>query len=89
MKQKKQSNSGGVTAYVPRESEHVLRVRRSSAGLGLFTESAIERGAFIIEYYGTMLTREQADEKGGKYLFEISSRRVIDGSPRYKQSALP
>ena len=86
MKQKKQPDSSSVAAYVPRKSEYVLRVRRSSAGLGLFTESVIERGAFIIEYYGIPLTREQADEKGGKYLFEISSRRVIDGSPRHNKA---
>lgn len=59
-----------------------MKVQRSSAGLGLFTEDSIERGKFVIEYYGVLLTRAEADEKGGKYLFEINSRRVIDGSPR-------
>lgn len=29
-----------------------------------------------------MLTREEADRKGGKYLFEISSRRTVDGTGR-------
>ena len=84
MEQKKQTRTVNTAeAYVPRKSEYVLKVRRTSAGLGLCTESSIERGEFVVEYYGKILTREQADEKGGKYLFEISSKRVLDGSPRY------
>ncbi len=83
MKQKKQSDTNSVVMYVPRKSKYTLRVRRSSAGLGLFTESSIERGKFVIEYHGTILTKTQADEKGGKYLFEINSRKVIDGSSRH------
>ena len=84
MKQKKQSTTeDNAERYVPRKSNYTLTVRRTTAGLGLCTESPIERGTFIIEYYGIPLTREQADEKGGKYLFEINSKKVIDGSPRY------
>lgn len=83
MKQKKQSNADSATMYTPRKSAYTLKVRQSSAGLGLFTEDTIERGKFVVEYYGEMLTRVQADERGGKYLFEINSRKVIDGSPRY------
>lgn len=59
-----------------------LSVRRSKAGLGLFTNAPIERGGFVIEYVGTMLTHEEANRKGGKYLFEISSRRTVDGTAR-------
>lgn len=59
-----------------------LKVKRSSAGLGLFTDEPIKKGEFVIEYIGKMLTREQADRKGGKYLFEVSSRRTVDGSGR-------
>ena len=71
------------STYVPRKSKYRLTVRRSSAGLGLFTEDHIQREKFIIEYYGPLLTRQKADEKGGKYLFEINSRKVVEGSPRY------
>lgn len=81
--QQKKKRHGDITTYVPRKSDYILQVRKSSAGLGLFTESPIPREKFIIEYFGPILTREQADEKGGKYLFEINSRSVIDGSPRY------
>ena len=59
-----------------------LKVKRSRAGLGLFTMEPIKKGEFIIEYTGKMLSKKDADKKGGKYLFEISSRRTIDGSGR-------
>lgn len=59
-----------------------LKIKRSKAGLGLFTGSPILRGGFVVEYTGRMLTREKADEKGGRYLFDISKRRVIDGTNR-------
>jgi len=62
--------------------ERKLKAKRASAGLGLFTEEAIEKGGFIIEYYGKSLTKKQSDEKGGKYMFEVSDNRVIDGSER-------
>lgn len=80
MKKKERSDDA---SYVPRKSNYTLAMRRSSAGLGLFTEDSITRGKFVIEYYGTMCTRDEADRRGGKYLFEISSRKVVDGSPRY------
>jgi len=59
-----------------------LVVKRSSAGLGLFTHAPIERGGFVIEYTGPVLTSAEADKRGGKYLFQTSDRRVIDGSSR-------
>ncbi len=59
-----------------------LKVKRSSAGLGLFADEDIKKKEFVIEYVGKILTREEADIKGGKYLFEISTRRTIDGSGR-------
>ncbi|MDH5442619.1 MAG: SET domain-containing protein, partial [Candidatus Nomurabacteria bacterium] len=31
---------------------------------------------------GEILTRKQADERGGRYLFETSANRVIDGTSR-------
>ena len=58
------------------------KVKRSKAGLGLFTDEPIKKGEFVIEYTGKILTRDEADKKGGKYLFEISSRRTVDGSAR-------
>lgn len=63
--------------------QRTLKVKRSKAGLGLFTEEPIERDGYIIEYVGEMITSDEADRRGGKYLFDISSRRTIDGTPRY------
>jgi len=60
-----------------------LKVKRSSAGLGLFAAHDFARDDFLIEYVGKSLTPTQADLRGGKYLFTINSRKVIDGTPRH------
>src|SRR5690606_41248256 len=65
-----------------RDISRSLEVKRSSAGLGLFTRLPIKKGEFIVEYKGPILTSKQADEKGGKYLFETSKDRFVDGSSR-------
>ncbi len=61
---------------------NVLKVKRGINGLGLFTTIPIKKGTYIIEYTGKLLTADQANEKGGQYLFEINSRWTIDGSTR-------
>lgn len=66
----------------PRPSKHRTNVKRSSAGLGLFAQKSIEKGEFVIEYYGPLLDDPEADAKGGKYLFAIDKRWTIDGSSR-------
>lgn len=66
----------------PKEPAYKLAVRRSSAGLGLFAAEPIPSRSFIIEYFGPVLTQEESEEKGGRYLFEVSSKKVIDGSLR-------
>ncbi len=60
-----------------------LVVRRSKTGLGLFTESEIPKGACVIEYKGPELTPEQEEKSRSKYLFEVHSRKTIDGAPRW------
>ncbi len=57
-------------------------VKRSSAGLGLFAGKAFKRGDFIIEYTGEHITHEEADTRGGRYLFILSKKIVIDGKGR-------
>ncbi len=59
-----------------------LAVKRSAAGLGLYTNEPIPKGVCVIEYFGPYLTNEEADAVNNKYLFEVSERRTIDGSPR-------
>ncbi len=67
--------------YKPGEFD--LVVRRASAGLGLFTASAIPKGACVIEYTGVPITREEMYTSNSRYLFEINSRKTIDGRPRW------
>jgi hypothetical protein len=57
-------------------------VKKSATGLGLFSNIQIAKGEFVIEYTGKVMTSKEANEKGGKYLFEINSRTTIDGSGR-------
>jgi SET domain-containing protein len=57
-----------------------LRVRRSAAGKGLFTEEDIPKGVCIIEYIGKPVSEEVAIRDAGKYLFEIAPNKTIDGN---------
>jgi SET domain-containing protein len=66
--------------YTPGDFD--LVVRRASAGLGLFAESPIPKGACVIEYWGRPLTPEEETTSRSKYLFALSERRTIDGAPR-------
>ena len=61
---------------------HQLAVKRTAAGLGLFALSPIAEEERIIQYKGRILSDDEAEEVGGKYLFEIDENRVIDGSSR-------
>jgi uncharacterized protein len=70
---------------LPKKYRHIRRslvVRKSKSGLGLFTLEPIRRKEFIIEYTGEVLTGKEANEHGGKYLFETSKDRFLDGSAR-------
>ncbi len=58
------------------------QVKRSSAGLGLYALETIPRGVKIIEYVGPILTQEESNKRGGKYLMAINSKWVIDGTAR-------
>ncbi len=59
-----------------------LRVKRSRAGLGLYTLSPIKKGACIIEYKGKVLTKEEDDNSNSLYLFLVSKKKTIDGAAR-------
>jgi SET domain-containing protein len=59
-----------------------LAVKRTATGLGLFTLQPIQAGKRIIEYIGPLMMTEEAAGRGGKYLFTVDERRVIDGSAR-------
>lgn len=59
-----------------------LAVKRTATGLGLFTLKRIPAGRRVIEYMGTLITNEEANEKRGKYLFGLDDKYTLDGSPR-------
>ena len=57
-------------------------IKRTTAGLGFFTLDPISNDKKIIEYIGLILTKEEANKKGGKYLMRLDEEYVIDGSVR-------
>lgn len=60
-----------------------LVVKRSgSSGLGLFTLKDIKKGEIIIEYKGETITENEANIRGGQYLFTLNKRYTLDGSTR-------
>jgi SET domain-containing protein len=59
-----------------------LKVKRSLAGLGLFTFSPIPKGACVIEYKGKTLTKEEDENSNSLYLFLVSKTKTIDGAMR-------
>jgi hypothetical protein len=68
---------------IPKLGNSSYKVKRSSAGLGLFASAPIKRGTWIVEYVGKVLRgKEVTAHKGNKYLFETSRTRMIDGSLR-------
>lgn len=59
-----------------------VRIGKSYAGMGLFADQDIQPGQRIIEYTGERIPTTEANERGGKYLFEINSKITIDGKDR-------
>lgn len=63
-------------------SGHKYRVGKSSAGLGLFALEDIPKGVCLIEYVGRVIKGEEEYTSRSKYLFEVNSRKTIDGRDR-------
>lgn len=59
-----------------------LNVKRSVAGLGLFADHDIKKGACIIEYVGRVIKGDEEYTSNSKYLFEVHSRKTLDGRAR-------
>ncbi len=62
-----------------------FRIGRSITGFGLFATRPIKKKARIAEYKGPILDQEEADRaerRGNRYLYEVSTHRTIDGTPR-------
>lgn len=65
-----------------KDQREKLVVKKSIAGLGLFAKEPIKKGSFIIEYKGPLLSDEEVDQKGGKYLFALGKDWTISGDSR-------
>ena len=64
----------------------IYRIGRSKTGLGMFAIRPIKRSAYIATYRGPRLTNEESDRRearGAAYLFEVTKKVTIDGSPRW------
>lgn len=59
-----------------------LKVKRSRAGLGLFAQEPIAKGACVVEYTGRQISKDEEYTINSKYLFEVTQKKTIDGSPR-------
>lgn len=56
--------------------------KRSNAGIGLFAVEDIPKKKCIIEYVGRVIKGEEEYTSNSKYLFEVHSRKTIDGRDR-------
>lgn len=60
----------------------ILQVKRSKAGLGLFAGEDLPKGVCLIEYVGRVISEAEEYSSRSKYLFEINSKKTIDGQAR-------
>ncbi len=59
-----------------------FRLRRSGSGLGLYVNEPFRAGERVIEYTGERISSEEADRRGGRYLFHVDAEHAIDASGR-------
>jgi SET domain-containing protein len=59
-----------------------LIVKRAKAGLGLFATRSFKKGDRIIEYFGRTISNAEAYTSRSKYLFEVNTRKTVDGTTR-------
>lgn len=57
-------------------------VKRATAGLGLFAARSLKKGEFVIEYTGERISPEEANRRGGRYLFTVTKDLVLDAKDR-------
>ncbi|MCA9361435.1 SET domain-containing protein-lysine N-methyltransferase, partial [Candidatus Kaiserbacteria bacterium] len=60
-----------------------VKVKKSSAGLGLFAMEDIFKDRLIIEYTGDRINDDEAEKRGGMYLFTVNDDLFIDGTKRH------
>lgn len=66
----------------PRPPIYTLVVKKSATGYGLFAGQAIPAHRFLIEYWGPIVSDDEANRVRGRYLFEIGKNKTILGGLR-------
>ena len=66
--------------------QKTFAVRRGTHGLGLFTNVAFKKGDRVTEYTGEKISTEEANRRGGQYLFELNDNWTVDGKDRKNES---
>lgn len=56
--------------------------KKSAGKDGLFANRNFKKDELIIEYTGEKISEEEANERGGKYLFELNAEWTIDGDDK-------
>lgn len=64
------------------QRKYTVKRANFGMGLGLFAAESIQKGEFIIEYIGELISATEADKRLTKYLFEINEWYTIDGATR-------
>lgn len=83
MKKKKNNPPAGAPKNVPiYKYPQDLATKRGVNGLGLFAKVPMKKGDCIIEYIGDVISNTEANRRGGRYLFQTSRDRHIDGTGR-------
>ena len=62
----------------PMRRKRHLKIKRTKSGFGLFTERDIARDDFVIHYSGERITPKESDRRGGRYLFTVNRKLVLD-----------
>lgn len=76
-----------IFIYIPpamdQKKKSFIQIKRSSSGLGLFALAPIRKNKTIIEYIGHRVPTSIGNTLDNRYIFSVSSRFDIDGSPRF------
>lgn len=59
-----------------------LTIKKTNHGLGLFATRPFKKDEFVIEYFGKLITTDQADSSESRYLFTLTAKHAIDGADR-------
>ncbi len=72
------------TKNLPDHQFKLVKIKRGLEGMGLFAGEKIKKGEMIVEYIGNIITTEEAAHlTENEYLFEVNSKKTIDGSPKW------